>query len=169
VQSISRSNSLLGFATVVFAAASYLSIRYVLSYDDSESWPTVTGTVISSKVVERSSSEGPWYQPQVQFEYVVDGRRYTAVDIPIFGTGVDLDHPSGSQRIVDQYPSGRELTVRYNPRRPMQALIPMGTSSPATDLPLTTGCLSSVGLVACLIAWLRKMFLALQRRAVGST
>lgn len=117
---------------VLFAVTWYFSQLITSEIDSSENWPTTSATVLSSKVVERNSSDGPWYSPEVKFDYTVDGARYTAVDAPIFGMHLDDESRSDTQKIVDQYPPGHIVTVYYYPRWPRVAVLIRGSGFPLT-------------------------------------
>lgn len=152
---------------ILFAACWYFSRPLRSEIDRSESWPSTSGTVLSSVVVERQSSEGAWYSPEVEFEYTVAGETYTAVDAPIFGTHLDIESRADSQKIVDHYPPGQTVTVYYHPRWPTVALLIRDSGLPATPqyvlIALAIYCLPPVGFVAFLALFLRDVYASIRR------
>ncbi len=85
-----------------------------------ERWPTTEGEVIASTVIERKThgirlrviNE---YQPQIEVRYEVGGRLLSAPANAYFRRSSDA---GWAQEIVERYPVGRRVTVRYDPERP---------------------------------------------------
>jgi hypothetical protein len=80
-------------------------------------WPTAEGEVIHSTVVRASDH---LFQPSVAYRYEVDGVEHTstAIDWGRF----DLSQAE-AQRLADQYPVGKPVTVSYDARNPHRAVI----------------------------------------------
>lgn len=156
---------------MLFGALWYLFQPLISEIDASESWPSTSGMVLSSVVVERNSSEGAWYSPEVEFEYTVDGATYTAVDAPIFGTHIDLGSRTAAQKIIDQYPPGRAVAVYYHPRWPSVALLIRDSGLPATPkyvlMAQAIYCLPPVGFVAFLALFAWDVYSSVRRGSAG--
>ena len=94
---------------------------------ETESWPTVPGTVLSSEVItsQRYDSDAPGHQrttytPSVNYQYSVMGQVYTSKRIS-FG-----EKNAGRKKcneIVARYPAGSPVNVRYNPEKPDEAVL----------------------------------------------
>lgn len=88
-------------------------------------WEKTPCTVDSSQVlISRSSKGGATYRPEVVYHYRCDGQTYTSKRYQ-FSTG----YSSGKdrkQRVVDQYPAGRETVCYVNTSKPSEAVIYRG-------------------------------------------
>ena len=83
-------------------------------------WPTVHGTIISSRVVEYTDSDGnEWRSRYVRFAYEVNDIPYST-EQQLRGAWVGED---------SRYPKGKTVTVYYDPAKPEMAVIePMKVS-----------------------------------------
>jgi hypothetical protein len=91
----------------------------------SQSWPTIEGHIIESRV-EREKSIGDsvdqqQYKAIVRYQFTVEGTEYTC-DRVAFGIGTS-NHRSDASRIVDEYPESRTITVHYSPEDPNDAVL----------------------------------------------
>src|SRR5213082_2568487 len=88
-------------------------------------WPVAQGRVLSSKVEEYRESVsrgtgGPrdrmtLYRPVVLYEYEVAGKRFHGNRIAQ-SPGLDRGVPEVAEKVVEHYPAGSAVVVRYNPR-----------------------------------------------------
>jgi len=88
------------------------------------SWPSTMGTVTSSRIELRSSSEGgstPY--PIVNYAYQVMGQPYQGAKVM---PGPEKGG-SGARKVVERYPAGAQVMVYYNPEKPSKALLERGT------------------------------------------
>ena len=88
------------------------------------SWPSTLGTVTSSRIEMRSSSEGgstPY--PVVNYSYQVMGQSYPGNKVM---PGPDIGG-SGARKVVERYPAGAQVMVYYNPEKPSEALLERST------------------------------------------
>ena len=110
----------------------FLSCRYYLEARASLTWPSVIGTIVSSFVNSHHDSDnGVMYRAKVTYSYIVDDKTYQATRVKIgiqkgFSGGVGAY--SGAQRVVNKYPSGKEINVYYNPKIPENAVLEPGLS-----------------------------------------
>jgi len=84
------------------------------------SWQKVPCTIVSSEVRERSGGKEP-YAFAVSYRYEYGGRPYTGSAYKRNYTG--SDSYSGTQRLVQRYPSGQEGFCYVNPVNPGEAVL----------------------------------------------
>jgi hypothetical protein len=115
---------LLGIVSL-FGMASWLGLPNSLA---SRGWPTAEGTIVYSELVERPCGEHGAYvcfEAFVSYQYSVNGRQYISDSV----TSIDRDGVIDSryeQEIISQYPTGREVMIHYNPRKPYEAVLEPG-------------------------------------------
>ena len=95
-------------------------------------WPVAQGRVLSSKVQEYRESisrgtGGPrdrmtLYQPVLLYEYEVAGKRFQGSRIAQ-SPGLNRGVPEFAEKLVERYPSGSAVMVRYNPKRPDESVL----------------------------------------------
>jgi hypothetical protein len=95
-------------------------------------WPVAQGRVLSAKVEEyrQSISRGTGgprdrmtlYQPVLLYEYEVSGKRFQGSRIAQ-SPGLNRGVPEFAAKVVDRYPSGSAVMVRYNPKRPDESVL----------------------------------------------
>jgi hypothetical protein len=95
-------------------------------------WPVAEGTVLSAKVDEHRESVsrgtgGPrdrmtLYRPVLVYEYEVAGKCFRGSRITQ-SPGLDRGVPEFAQKVIDRYPVGSAVAVRYNPRRPDESVL----------------------------------------------
>ena len=117
-----------GFGLIV-AAILVASLREAAAM---KRWPVAKGRVLSSRVEEyvdivgsrgsRSRARIKLYRPIVTYEYTIDGRRFQSNRItqsPAWNRGA----PDFAEQIVQRYPAGSVIDVRYNPKRPADSVL----------------------------------------------
>jgi hypothetical protein len=95
-------------------------------------WPVSEGRVLSAKVEEYRTSVsrgvgGPrarmtLYRPVLLYEYEVRGKRFQGSRVAQ-SPGLDRRVPEFAQKVVERYPSGSTVAVRYNPKRPDESVL----------------------------------------------
>ena len=90
-----------------------------------KTWPTATGTVTSSKVgthLARSSRGGTTtkFMPEVDYEYQVNEITYRGSAV---GFGKATMSSKKSRQVVERYPQGSAVSVRYDPQDPAKAVL----------------------------------------------
>jgi hypothetical protein len=89
-------------------------------------WPSTSGTVVDSRIIESEDDGDLYYHPEVQFRYQVNGKVYPsdqwAIGSRVVWGGQRRD-PKKAQSVVERYPAGRAVQVYYNPRQPEQATL----------------------------------------------
>ena len=96
-------------------------------------WPVAEGRVLSAKVEKyrQSVSRGTGgardrmtlYRPVLLYEYQVAGKRFRGSRITQ-SPGLNRGVPEFAEKVVDRYPGGSAVAVRYNPRPDESVLEP---------------------------------------------
>ena len=108
-------------SVVLLAAGTGIALLALLLMQgarDMSSWPTVTGTVVTSEIETRSSQganggSGQTFIPKVIYEYAVDGTGHTASTISV--NIEEFDEAASAWKVANKYPVGSEIVVRYSP------------------------------------------------------
>lgn len=83
-------------------------------------WPSTMGTVIASRIEQRSSSEGGYTDyPVVQYSYQIGGQPYQGTKL---APGPEVGG-TGARKVVGRYPAGAQVMVFYNPQDPSDAVL----------------------------------------------
>ena len=118
---------------------------------DSVGWPTVTGTVVTSRVEHstnhRRGRTTHSHSAHVSYRYEVDGR---ALESGRIGFRMHGSTESEARATVGRYPEGSSVTVRYSPDDPSVACLEPGTGD-LQWLPLAIGAFCVV--MGAGIAW----------------
>jgi hypothetical protein len=94
-----------------------------------EAWPTVNGTIVSSRLDQSTRTERrdgrsythTSYAPVVEYTYEVGGKTYQGNHI---FPGATMSYDLGTaQNIVNRYQPGSTATVHYDPAKPMEAVL----------------------------------------------
>ena len=95
-------------------------------------WPVAQGRVLSAKVEEYRESVsrgtgGPrdrmtLYRPVLLYEYEVAGKRFRGGRIAQ-SPGLNRVVPEFAEKVVQCYPGGSAVAVRYNPKRPDESVL----------------------------------------------
>ena len=95
-------------------------------------WPVAEGRVLSAKVEKyrQSVSRGTGgprdrmtlYRPVLVYEYEVAGKCFRGSRIAQ-SPGLDRGVPEFAEKVVERYPGGSAVAVRYNPRRPDESVL----------------------------------------------
>lgn len=83
-------------------------------------WPSTMGTVSTSYLERRSSSDSGYTNyPVVQYSYQVSGQAYQGMKI---APGPEVGG-TGAGKVVGRYPAGAQVMVFYNPQNPADAML----------------------------------------------
>jgi hypothetical protein len=95
-------------------------------------WPVAQGRVLSAKVEEyrTSVSRGvggarnrmTLYRAALVYEYDVAGKRFRGTRVAQ-SPGLDRGVPEFAAKVVERYPGGSAVGVRYNPKRPEESVL----------------------------------------------
>jgi hypothetical protein len=98
-------------------------------------WPKTRGKIVASLVDVTYDRYGRQEEPEIAYQYTVDGRTFNRSSINAGGdTSWSLSVPgiSSAQGTVDEYPVDREVDVYYWPRFPGVACLKPGGGTAAT-------------------------------------
>ena len=99
-----------------------LGLRQRRRVGASQRWPSAPGTIVSSKLVEGSSSDGGrTVGAEVVYSYTVGGQEFRSDQRDIGGGG--SGSLAGENAIIARYPVGSNVTVFYNPANPKDAVL----------------------------------------------
>jgi len=92
----------------------FISLRPLKTLRSSRNWPTITGRVMSSKVLRYRchNVESKDYHIEVQYEYSLKEQSFSKTAVVSNGI-MDLNC---AQKCADQYRSGDEIIVYYDPK-----------------------------------------------------
>jgi hypothetical protein len=115
---------LLGILWV--AGFGYAHFRAAGKAKAAETWPTATGRVISSQVIEEESTDreggtSTWYNPVVTYAYSAGGRELTGRRLR-FGN-YRFAGRRKAEAALAPYPAGASPMVRYNPADPEECVL----------------------------------------------
>ena len=130
VKRVRRSNNPFfgGIFMIVIGAGLALILSRTLLADaaDSETWPSVTGTVVTSEVETNRSGDGNSYSARIIYDYTVDGETYRAGKVTVMDGSSSRSAPA--RDLVEQYPVGSAVEVFYNPDVPEDAILQPGAT-----------------------------------------
>lgn len=108
---------------VIFLAILFFTRRRMAAV---RQWPSTMGTVNTSYLERRSSSEGGYTNyPVVHYSYQVSGQAHQGTKI---APGMEVGG-TGAGKVVARYPAGAQVMVFYNPQNPSDAVLE--TKAPA--------------------------------------
>lgn len=108
--------AVMGAGTFIFTA--FLTLR---EYIISETWKTVTGTVVSSRMTTSRSGRRNakmMYKPVITYEYFYDGKRRKG-ESSILSSGNSKE----MEMIVDKHEEGKKIELLINPNNPKQTRV----------------------------------------------
>ncbi len=131
MESIGTGILLLG--VVWIAGFGYLHARAAGKAKAAASWPSVTGRVIDSTVVQDESSDSDgesttWYEPVVDYAYMVGEREHRGRRLR-FGNYRSTSRQK-AEAMLAPYPAGATPNVRYNPERPDESVLETSKPGP---------------------------------------
>ncbi|GHC55633.1 DUF3592 domain-containing protein [Roseibacillus persicicus] len=84
------------------------------------SWEPTPATVIWSRVRSHDSDDGTTYSPDIFYRYRYQDQEHRSNTFSL--SSGSSSGRSSKQKIVDQYPRGKEFTCYVNPKKPWQAV-----------------------------------------------
>jgi len=114
------------FGLALGALAAWSIRRSRQSRRASRDWLTTDGRIVESRVEQKNLGSGDrpgiLFAPRVTYEYSVNDHTYRSERIAFSG-GVSSLAPQAAQVKIARYPSGAQVTVYYNPKRPEEAVL----------------------------------------------
>lgn len=142
-----------------------MALHTILKERLNGSWPTTSGRVTQSSVTEgwNERQGGTRYEPQVAYEYQVDGKTYktgriSARRIPGYQVSEDAEEVAAKYRV------GASPAVHYDPRDPAIAVLESGVGGEDPVVLGIGGCCLVFGGIPAIIGWRR---IRRQRRIVA--
>ena len=117
-----------GVAAVILGVFCVWGFLQLYDAARSYSWPHVTGRIISSvarsKLIRtRYGGQTAIHWPDVRYEYVVGDRRLVSDRIMFTHRGFS---ESATQRLVEEYPVDKVISVYFDPKNPKSAVLERG-------------------------------------------
>lgn len=140
----------LAFSLVGFIFAGN-TIRTRRRADAAAKWPTTTGEVLSSNVVEETGRDSDGhlettYTPVVRYAYEVGGQSHVGIRIRV--SDVAFGRRKKAEEIVARYPEGARVQVRYDPADPASTVLE--TVKPGVGTAIFGGVLLTLGVLLSL-------------------
>jgi len=155
----------LFFGTIIFGG---LGIFFLFTWvqnlqmaRSSKSWPAVQGTVVSSNVVrvldstDKNGKRHYSYKGLVKYSYRVEGQNHISTRIS-FGD-YSTSSAGHGERIVANYPGGKEVRVYYDPDFPVHAVLERRAGF-GNFIPALVGFLFLLGGIVLLFTFFAKLF-----------
>jgi hypothetical protein len=98
-------------------------------------WPSVTGRILKSQVVYHKARKNSYSTLDVEYEYEVGSQKYTGHKLAYGFRGQYLVMGSDIPALKQQYNTGMQINVYYDPADPGEAVLSRdGIVQPLTDL-----------------------------------
>ncbi len=96
--------------------------------ESSRVWPSSTAKIKSAVIRSDRGDEGKiWLTPVIDYEYEVDGLKYTGSRIGYHGfQSAKLEDV---RSVVSRYPAGSNTKVYYDPKEPSECTLEVGSGS----------------------------------------
>ncbi len=118
---------LLASASIVFGITFFLgaygTLRAWLNARASSRWHSTTGRVVSHKIAVKAGKGSSRHIPVILYSYRVDGTSYQSDRIAFDDLPNESYNKEETQKIFEQYPPGKEVTVYYDPANPSQSVL----------------------------------------------
>ncbi len=108
----------LALCALVFGAVGVTLVKKELR---TRSFKPVQAVITKSRIGVNTSGDSTTYYPDIQFEYTVDGTRYTTGTYRI--VRISSSGRSGKERIVRRYPVGAKVQAWYDPEESSVAVL----------------------------------------------
>jgi hypothetical protein len=134
---------------IVGALVACFGARSVYRAKESMTWPSAEGNIRSSSVAYHSGDDGGGtYHAEILYTFTVDGQTHSGNKVAFGDYG--SSNPSHAQTIVNRYPKGTIVQVRYSPDDPDVCVLEPGLKAQAWAIPafglgfFTTGMLMAI-------------------------
>lgn len=115
----------------------------------SASWPTVTGTVVKSEVVETQNRNVHVFMPVIEYSYSIDDTQYSGNRISDWET--TSKNRKDIEKILAPYAKDNEVNIYYSPSNPRNSLLSPGVHLSSTYWLITGILLAIAGAVSLII------------------
>lgn len=140
---------------LIFVGIMFIKVKNRLLAQASNSWHSTTGRITHSEVIgpgirifgrDISLDEGGKYRAKIEYEYDVNGRRYTGDKIFLDYAVSSCNYIKSCQKFVDKYPGYKTVEIFYNPNDPSECVLEKGSTKEGTDLLINTTIMFVIGL-----------------------
>jgi hypothetical protein len=118
---------------LIGATILFIGVTTILEAKKSKNWPTAEGKIVSSSVARARTHHrnriGTNYSANVRYEYMVGGQTHLSDRVAFFDSS--HDDPSHVREIVNRYPTGSKVTVRYSPVNSAEAVLETRIDGPS--------------------------------------
>lgn len=109
----------------------------------SKSWPTASGTIVSSEIVDdsaslRGGSNTIRHEADVHYRFMVNGDRYES-NVVVLGAAKSYTDRGLAEKALAAYPKGGDVTVYYEPGNPARSTLEHGTATQNVGMTTLTG------------------------------
>jgi hypothetical protein len=115
------------FMTIVVFYCIFDSLRQLYYFNNFNKWNTVYGIITLSKTVKESSDSATISIPKIEYEYIIDGKRYLSKKIFLGGKNWNSFTTEKVIDICDKYSIGKKIQVFYNPKNQKISCLEKGT------------------------------------------
>jgi len=123
----------LGLFVAVGLGLIISGVSDIMTAKSSESWPSVQGVVLKSKVSVDNSGDGTTYGADVIYRYKVSGESYKGDKVTI--SEVSTSSGNRARKIVKRYRKGKKVTVYYDSDEPKTSVLERGLSGSSWFMP----------------------------------
>lgn len=106
----------IGFIVIGLVLLLYLEKNDSYYLPDKEPWPTVKGTVLASKLVQKTEDEETGestFKPVVKYQFEIKGEKF--IEKKIFPLDPGPVSRSEAKLVIDRFQPTTEVNVYYNP------------------------------------------------------
>jgi len=114
-------HALSGFLLVVSVWLIFDGIKHAVYSFLSRSWPVVRGTVEIAKLQVDSTDGGFSYNAKIMYRYKVKGHEFIGTRIKFGDTAYAWSWLA--RRLLQKYPPGTTINVRYSPHNPSLSVL----------------------------------------------
>lgn len=108
-----------GLAILALSARGFYKSKKALA------WPSTPGKIVSVEIIEDKDDDGPTFQPNVRYEYAVNGRSYVSDKRwPVFKRY--YRSLSQARKSIEQYSVNAPVSVFFNPKAAHDAVLEPG-------------------------------------------
>ena len=130
----------------------WLAARDLRLADASRSWSVTDGTIIRTRVRANDRGEqSESYAPELAYSYTVMGTSYEGSRVGI-GASAGYSQRSQAEAYLERYPVGHPVTVFYDPNRPAQSALEVGTRRGAYRSFFMAGVFTLIGMLVLVSA-----------------
>lgn len=130
----------LGLFVLIFLGAGiYLILRSrkdKLKVQQAMNWPSVTGKVLESRLIESTSTDSDGdssttYRPYIRYEYDMGGITYTNDKVDV-GMVISTSGTKKAKELLSRFSMGSSVLVYVNPDNPADSILEQKASTTAT-------------------------------------